>query len=275
MRTYELNTDEILRRKKISDKMKENFKNGLIKGWIINMDKERRSYPEKFFIKVFEQNGLNNRFEIKEKFPYGKYFIDFLFVEIKLIVEIDGEQHHKDDKSKNHDKERDLYFLNEGFKIYRIRWKDVFNNTQLEIFEFLKFISNIENETMRKYNINECKYQKKIPIKKKHNREKDKKCQCGNMMLQASNFCRNCWVSHIKEKKVKYVPKRKNKCENCGTQIYGEKYCKSCYSDTKRKSVRPTLDTLLKEVEEIGYSAVGRKYGVSDNSIRKWIKLNN
>jgi transposase-like protein len=26
-------------------------------------------------------------------------------------------------------------------------------------------------------------------------------------------------------------------------------------------------------VENIGYSATGRKYGVSDNSIRKWIKM--
>lgn len=29
---------------------------------------------------------------------------------------------------------------------------------------------------------------------------------------------------------------------------------------------------LLAEVNEIGYSAVGRRYGVSDNAIRKWIR---
>ena len=42
-----------------------------------------------------------------------------------------------------------------------------------------------------------------------------------------------------------------------------------------RKVNRPDLDTLLNEVNEIGYSATGRKYGVSDNSIRKWIKRYN
>lgn len=31
------------------------------------------------------------------------------------------------------------------------------------------------------------------------------------------------------------------------------------------------LEVLLKEVEDVGYSATGRKYGVSDNTIRKWI----
>lgn len=41
----------------------------------------------------------------------------------------------------------------------------------------------------------------------------------------------------------------------------------------RRKVERPSLDILLKEVKEFGYSATGRKYGVSDNSIRKWIKV--
>ena len=40
-----------------------------------------------------------------------------------------------------------------------------------------------------------------------------------------------------------------------------------------RKIERPNLETLLKEVEEQNYSMVGRKYGVSDNCIRKWIKF--
>jgi len=28
----------------------------------------------------------------------------------------------------------------------------------------------------------------------------------------------------------------------------------------------------LKEIKETNYCAVGRKYGVSDNTIRKWLK---
>jgi transposase-like protein len=40
----------------------------------------------------------------------------------------------------------------------------------------------------------------------------------------------------------------------------------------KRKSPRPSLDILLNEVQELGYCATGRKYGVTDNAIRKWIK---
>jgi very-short-patch-repair endonuclease len=40
----------------------------------------------------------------------------------------------------------------------------------------------------------------------------------------------------------------------------------------QRKHVRPSLDILLKQVEELGFKKTGEFYGVSDNSIRKWIK---
>lgn len=40
----------------------------------------------------------------------------------------------------------------------------------------------------------------------------------------------------------------------------------------RRGFSRPSLEQLKKEVKDFGYSATGRKYGVSDNSIRKWIK---
>ena len=39
----------------------------------------------------------------------------------------------------------------------------------------------------------------------------------------------------------------------------------------KRKVERPPYEQLLREIEESSFVAVGRKYGVSDNAIRKWI----
>lgn len=41
---------------------------------------------------------------------------------------------------------------------------------------------------------------------------------------------------------------------------------------------RPSYDTLLKEIKELGFKGTGRKYGVSDNAVRKWknkYELNN
>ena len=39
-----------------------------------------------------------------------------------------------------------------------------------------------------------------------------------------------------------------------------------------RKVDRPPYDVLLREITDTNYVAVGRKYGVSDNAIRKWLR---
>jgi hypothetical protein len=38
-----------------------------------------------------------------------------------------------------------------------------------------------------------------------------------------------------------------------------------------RRAERPPYEQLVREIEATSYSAVGRRYGVSDNAIRKWV----
>jgi hypothetical protein len=40
-----------------------------------------------------------------------------------------------------------------------------------------------------------------------------------------------------------------------------------------RRVERPSYEQLLEEIEQTSYVAVGRKYGVSDNAIRKWVRF--
>jgi transposase-like protein len=40
----------------------------------------------------------------------------------------------------------------------------------------------------------------------------------------------------------------------------------------RRVSDRPPYEQLLAEIAATSWSAVGRKYGVSDNAIRKWVR---
>lgn len=76
-------------------------------------------------------------------------------------------------------------------------------------------------------------------------------------------------------------------CERCGEpfrpKYRDHRYCsRACGQRSKRGSTgprperrkveRPPLDQLLDEVRSLGWVAVGRKYGVSDNAIRKWIR---
>jgi len=51
--------------------------------------------------------------------------------------------------------------------------------------------------------------------------------------------------------------------------------CVKCYQLRIRTVERPPLEQLLEETRTLGFSATGRKYGVSDNSIRKWIRAYN
>lgn len=76
-------------------------------------------------------------------------------------------------------------------------------------------------------------------------------------------------------KNIKYKPKKIiNNCLICGKNIDKDaNYCQNCYRIISRKVKRPPYEQLIQEVRELGYSATGRKYGVSDNSIRKWIKF--
>lgn len=62
----------------------------------------------------------------------------------------------------------------------------------------------------------------------------------------------------------------KNKCE-CGKEINKESnLCQKCLHIKQRKVERPSYPNLIEDIENLGYVGTGKKYGVSDNAIRKW-----
>ena len=83
----------------------------------------------------------------------------------------------------------------------------------------------------------------------KHYAVKRKNCACGRRISNASNLC---WSCHRKSpdfhKRVK-APRPSN----------------------RKVKDRPSVEVLKKQTDELGFCAVGRIYGVSDNAIRKWI----
>lgn len=75
-------------------------------------------------------------------------------------------------------------------------------------------------------------------------------------------------IEKVKVKKVKI----KNIC-SCGKQIKkSSNMCNSCHTKSLRRVERPTIEQLEIDIKELGYCATGRKYGVSDNTIRKWFR---
>lgn len=99
-----------------------------------------------------------------------------------------------------------------------------------------------------------------------------------NRMANLRILCPNCHTQTTTFNRKKEI-KTKNNCEKCGRIINSRSTrCKECSlelqkieSFKKRKiKDRPSKEQLLKEIEETNYVTVGKKYGVSDNTIRKW-----
>lgn len=73
------------------------------------------------------------------------------------------------------------------------------------------------------------------------------------------------------------------KCTDCNITIYIQNisgYCKTCVVKYRKQNLkikdRPSLVTLENDIKELkSYIAVGKKYNVSDNTIRKWIRKYN
>lgn len=88
----------------------------------------------------------------------------------------------------------------------------------------------------------------------------------------------------LKNKKEKTIISKETKtsteyfCIECGKKLAHKcntGMCQECYKKSIRVVERPDAITLALEVLENGYAAVGRKYGVTDNAIRKWCKAYN
>lgn len=70
-------------------------------------------------------------------------------------------------------------------------------------------------------------------------------------------------------------------CPNCHSQTntFGNKLRKIKIDkrflpklSIRKVAIRPDFEVLKKEILELGYVGTGRKYGVSDNAVRKWMK---
>lgn len=86
-------------------------------------------------------------------------------------------------------------------------------------------------------------------------------------------LCPNCH-----SQTTTFYKQKTNKCIDCQKPIHSVSIrCVKCSAKIKglknRIVERPPIEQIQKEVDELGYVGTGRKYGVSDNAIRKWLGL--
>jgi len=67
---------------------------------------------------------------------------------------------------------------------------------------------------------------------------------------------------------------RKSYCNVCGAELRDNraKTCVACRAAKSRKVEWPSAEKLEEELKSASFAALGRKYGVSDNAVRRWAK---
>lgn len=72
---------------------------------------------------------------------------------------------------------------------------------------------------------------------------------------------------------IRKITKKSFFCQDCKAEIsYQSLRCPVCAGIKNRKVERPTREILKDEIRNLSFSQLSKKYGVSDNAIRKWCK---
>jgi hypothetical protein len=72
------------------------------------------------------------------------------------------------------------------------------------------------------------------------------------------------------------LPEEKT-CKTCGKHFTSRRethnFCSlKCSGQSRRRVEHPSLEGLKADMESMSWLAMGRKYGVSDNAVRKWAR---
>jgi len=89
------------------------------------------------FLKTF-------RFRVRSQSTIDNYIVDFYCPSLKLVIEIDGDQHCTED-GKNYDRERDVIFESYGLKVLRIINRDVFVDFDSVCRRIDEFVNGFED----------------------------------------------------------------------------------------------------------------------------------
>jgi len=88
--------------------------------------RKNQSEAEKILWAKLRNRQINN-VKFQRQFPIGKYIVDYICREFKLIIEVDGGQHNT---AQLYDNKRTLYLNNLGYTVVRFWNNDVMGNIE-------------------------------------------------------------------------------------------------------------------------------------------------
>lgn len=257
MRLKEYNIPTNKKYRKFTEQEKKLFSKKR-KEWLVNNPdkhpwKRLDKYKSKPCEKIKELLKAHDVEFIEEYNPniFNRFFsIDIALPDKKIAIEINGNQHYENNGSlKTYYQERHDLLEKYGWIVFEIHYSNCFVTNI-----WTNFISDLkQSEIKQDFNYFEYRFQISSVVKKTFKRTKK-----------------------IKEKQQKQPPKVYI-CDSCGNPKKSKisKACQSCHSLSKRKTKRPTKEELDSLLENNSYSSIGRRFNVSDNTIRKWCKYYN
>ena len=90
-----------------------------------NLRKNQTDAEQILWYQLRNRRFLNYKF--RRQFPFDCYIADFICVELRLIIELDGSQHAE---QADNDAERTLYLKQRGFKVIRFWNNELFDNIE-------------------------------------------------------------------------------------------------------------------------------------------------
>ena len=92
--------------------------------------------------KIRRKQFLGLRF--RRQVPFGPYVLDFLCIEKKLVIEIDGDSHYEQ-VVQDKDRERDVYLKQRGLTVLHFGHTQTLQNI-IEILERIRIVLGLEHE---------------------------------------------------------------------------------------------------------------------------------
>ncbi len=88
-----------------------------------NLRKNQTDAEQILWLQLRAKRFLNYKF--RRQFPIEPYIVDFVCLDLKLIIELDGSQHQE---QQEYDLERTEFLTQRGFKVIRFWNNAIFNN---------------------------------------------------------------------------------------------------------------------------------------------------
>jgi very-short-patch-repair endonuclease len=106
-----------------------------------NLRRKESDAERKLWYKLRSRQFENLKF--RRQHPIGKYIVDFVSLETKIVVEVDGGQHNEPGNMEK-DEQRTAWLENEGYHVIRFWNNDVLLNIDgvgLKILELIEVLS--------------------------------------------------------------------------------------------------------------------------------------